>query len=98
MTNFYVTAKGVYFKAPRPADGSTAVQLFRFADNKVETIVPLASPIWFGVSVAPDERSILYTQVESRREQPDAGGAPVLTTLLSTLDRIVRLEIQETDT
>jgi hypothetical protein len=40
------------------------VQLFRFADNKDETIVPLASPIWFGVSVAPDERSILYTQVD----------------------------------
>ena len=64
MTNFYVTAKGVYFTPHAQPDGSTAVQLLRFADNKVETIAPLARPIWFGLSVSPDQRSILYTQVD----------------------------------
>ena len=63
-TNFYVTPKGVYF-TPRPKPGgTTAIELLRFADNKIETIAPLLTPIWFGLSVAPDERAFLYTQID----------------------------------
>jgi hypothetical protein len=46
------------------SDGSTAIQLLRFADGRIETIMILPKPIWFGLGVAPDERSILYAQVD----------------------------------
>jgi len=64
MTNIYVTGKGVYFTPHPNPDGSTSVQLLRFADGQVETIAALPKPIWFGLSVAPDDRAILYTQVD----------------------------------
>jgi len=64
ITNIFVTAKGVYFTPHARPDGSTAVNLLRFADGKVEAIAEISKPIWFGLSVSPDERSILYTQVD----------------------------------
>ena len=64
MTNFFVAKSGVYFTPHPNADGSTAVQLYRFASGKVETIAALPKPLWFGLSVSPDERSILYSQVD----------------------------------
>ena len=64
ITNLDVTATGIYV-TPRPkADGSTTVQRVRFADGKVETVAELPSAIWFGLSVSPDERTILYSQVD----------------------------------
>ena len=36
----------------------------RFSDGKVETIAVLPRKIWFGLSVSPDERSILFSQVD----------------------------------
>ena len=63
QTNFYVTSTGVYY-TPHLPDGGTAVDLLRFADGKIETIAALPKPIWFGLSVAPDERSILYSQID----------------------------------
>ena len=63
ITNLYVTGKGVYFTPHPNPDGSTAIQLLRFSDGKVETIAALPKPIWFGLSVSPDERSILYSPV-----------------------------------
>ena len=36
----------------------------RFAGGKVETIAVLSTPLWFGLSVSPDERSILFSQVD----------------------------------
>ena len=64
MTNFFVTPTGVYFTPRLKPDGSTAIQFLRFAGNKIETIATLPKPIWFGLSVAPDERSILFTQID----------------------------------
>jgi hypothetical protein len=63
-TNLYVTDKAIYV-TPRPKpDGSTTIDRLRFVDGKVETIAELPSPIWFGLSVSPDERTILYSQVD----------------------------------
>ena len=64
QTNFFVTAKGIYFTPRLKPDGSTAIQVLRFADGKVESIVTLPKPIWFGLGVSPDERAILFAQVD----------------------------------
>jgi dipeptidyl aminopeptidase/acylaminoacyl peptidase len=55
--------KGVYFLAPR-TDGTSAVQLLNFATGKVTTIAVIHRPTSFGLSVSPDERFVLYTQVD----------------------------------
>jgi len=36
----------------------------RFSDSKVKTIAVLPKEIWFGLSVSPDGRSILFSQVD----------------------------------
>ena len=64
MTNFYVSRNGVYFTPhPRP-DGSTTIELYRFATGKVETVATISKPIWFGLSVTADDSAILYTQID----------------------------------
>jgi Tol biopolymer transport system component len=63
ITNLYVTRTGVYFTPSPAADGSTTIQRRRFSDGKIETLATIRQPIWFGLSVSPDERSILYSQV-----------------------------------
>jgi len=63
-TNFAVGANGVYFTPHPKADGSTSIERLRYSDGQVETIAKLPKPLWFGLSVSPDERSILYSQVD----------------------------------
>jgi len=60
---FAVGRKGIYFVAPNP-DGSSAVQFQSFATCKVTTIALIQRSLEFGLSVSPDERFILYTQVD----------------------------------
>ena len=60
---FAVGRKGIYFVAPNP-DGSSAVQFQSFATGKVTTIALIQRSLEFGLSVSPDERFILYTQVD----------------------------------
>ena len=60
---FAVAVKGVYFVAPHP-NGTSAVQVLSFATSKVTTLGVIHRPVGFGLSVSPDERFILYTQVD----------------------------------
>ena len=46
QTNFFVSGKGVYFTPRLKSDGSTAIQLLRFADGKIETIVTRSGLAW----------------------------------------------------
>jgi hypothetical protein len=59
-----VGSTGVYFTPHPKPDGSTSVQKMRFSDGMVETITVLPREAWFGLSVSPDERSILFSQVD----------------------------------
>jgi hypothetical protein len=46
------------------ADGSSAVEFQSFATGKMTTIAMVHRQVLFGLSVSPDERFILYTQVD----------------------------------
>jgi Tol biopolymer transport system component/DNA-binding winged helix-turn-helix (wHTH) protein len=62
--NFAVSGKGLYLIA---LQGSTAsIQLFDVATRKTTLLHTLDRPVWFGFALSPDERSILFSQVDSR--------------------------------
>jgi len=60
---FAVARKGVYFVVSH-ADGTSAIQFLSFGIGKVTTAAVIHQPVEFGLSVSPDERFILYTQVD----------------------------------
>ena len=66
--NFVVVEQGIYFIPALNADdpdGGYSIQFFDFALGKVKTVAPLPTPrIWFGLAVSPDERTILYAQID----------------------------------
>jgi Tol biopolymer transport system component len=60
---FAVARRGIYFIAPH-SDRSSALQFQSFATSKVTTVAAIHRPIEPGLSVSPDERYVLYTQVD----------------------------------
>lgn len=64
MTNLFVTATAVWFTPRAGADGGTSLQRMRLSDGKVEIMARLPKQVWFGLSVSPDERSVLFAQVD----------------------------------
>jgi hypothetical protein len=60
---FAVSGKGIYFVDSQP-DGTSAVQFHSFATRKVTTISVIHRPVSWGLSVSPDERYVLYSQVD----------------------------------
>ena len=67
--NFSVTPQGIYFIQPPDRDypdRSYLLRFFDFASERVKTITSLPTSVafWGGISVSPDGRSILYTQVD----------------------------------
>lgn len=67
--NFWVSKTGVYFIAPENANGKAAIRFLPFSSSQPRTIaVTEKSPAW-GLSVSPDERSLLFAQLD--REEND---------------------------
>ena len=68
--NFVVAEQGIYFIPALNADdpdSGYSLQFFDFARDKVKTIARLPTPrgqISFGLAVSPNERTILYTQID----------------------------------
>ena len=67
--NFYVIPQGIYFIQAPDRDDSDRSYLLRFLDfasERVETIhsLPPGVRVFVGLTVSPDGRSILYTQVD----------------------------------
>ncbi len=68
--NFAVVERGVYFIPELRADDPDArysLQFFNFATNDIETVAVLETipgKIMVGLTVSPDERNIVYTQVD----------------------------------
>jgi Tol biopolymer transport system component/DNA-binding winged helix-turn-helix (wHTH) protein len=61
--NFAVTGKGIYLLAFR--QGVSSIEFFDFATRKTTVLHTLDRPFWFGFALAPDERSILFSKVDS---------------------------------
>ncbi len=67
--NFSVTPQGIYFIQPPATDEpgrSFLIRFFDFATGRATTIhsLPPGVRAYFGLTVSPDGRSILYTQVD----------------------------------
>jgi hypothetical protein len=61
---FALVHDGVYFIPDPGSDGKYAIQLLSFASGEVKTVAPISSPPFHGLTVSPDGRNLLYTQVD----------------------------------
>jgi Tol biopolymer transport system component len=61
---FSLVSGGIYFIPASGADGKSSLQFLSFATGKVKTIAPISGSPGEGLSVSPDGRFILYTQVD----------------------------------
>jgi Tol biopolymer transport system component/tRNA A-37 threonylcarbamoyl transferase component Bud32 len=61
-----VSASGIYFAGPRDSIAATIpLKLFRFSDSKVVEIGKFDKPLGLLFSVSPDEKWLVYTQLDS---------------------------------
>jgi Tol biopolymer transport system component/DNA-binding winged helix-turn-helix (wHTH) protein len=63
--NFAVTDKGIYLLAVRGSSHIGSIEFFDFATGKSTSLHTLDRPFWFGFALAPDERSILFSKIDS---------------------------------
>jgi eukaryotic-like serine/threonine-protein kinase len=63
--NFAVTGKGIYLLAFRSPLGSQ-IEFFDFATRRSTPLYTLDRPSWFGFALAPDERSIVFSKIDSQ--------------------------------
>ncbi len=59
---FAVTVKGVYFIAAPDARGVALLNFFEFDTGETRPIAALDKPLYIGLAVSPDGKTILYTQ------------------------------------
>jgi Tol biopolymer transport system component/DNA-binding winged helix-turn-helix (wHTH) protein len=62
--NFAVTSKGIYLLAQHGPFGS--IEFFDLATRKITRLYTLDRQFWFGFALSPDERAILFSQIDSR--------------------------------
>jgi Tol biopolymer transport system component len=64
--NFAVVDEGIYFiPTPDPANGYS-IQFLSFATRKITLITKIGKPVELGLSVSPDRKWILYSQIDER--------------------------------
>lgn len=63
--NFAVTDKGIYLLAVRGTPPVASIEFFDLATRKTTLLYTLDRPFWFGFALVPDERSILFSKVDS---------------------------------
>jgi len=62
--NFFVVARGIYFITPPTPDRRYFLRFLDLASGKVKTIAPAQPEPYIGLTVSPDERTLLYTVSE----------------------------------
>jgi Tol biopolymer transport system component len=62
--NFLVTLGGVWFLPPGRGRLSNTLSYHDFATGSTRVVYESASPLWAGLSISPDGRRLLVTQVE----------------------------------
>ena len=63
--NFAVGKRGLYFVAVADTGDKPSVDFFDFATGKRSTLARLDKPFWFGMTLSPDERSLVFPLVDS---------------------------------
>ncbi len=61
---FSLVNEGIYFIPEPGADGKSSIQFLSFATGKVKTVAPMSAPPFEGLSVSPDGRSLLFSQID----------------------------------
>ena len=61
---FSLVTDGIYFIPEPGADGKSFIQFLSFATAKVKTVAPMSSRSLEGLSVSPDGRSLLFSQID----------------------------------
>jgi Tol biopolymer transport system component len=56
--------EGIYFIPAPGGDGKSSIQFLSFATGKVKTVAPILKSPTEGLSVSPDGRSLLFSQVD----------------------------------
>ncbi len=56
--------QGIYFIPRREPTAGASIQFLNFADGKIRTIAAIAKPVFIGLTISPDGRSLLYTQID----------------------------------
>jgi hypothetical protein len=64
--NFALVPEGIYFIPRADAAGRSAVHFFSFASGKTRAVVEVGETKE-GISVSPDGRSLLYSEIDERR-------------------------------
>ncbi len=60
---YWVTEQGVYFV---PRANRTTIQFLRFSTGKIEKIVDLGKEAYYGLTVSPDGRWLVYSEIEQQ--------------------------------
>lgn len=60
---FAVTAKGIYYEQPEPG-GTASIRYLNFRNGRERKLAFTERPSVFGFSVSPDERHIVYSQID----------------------------------
>ena len=64
MQMYEVVEDGIYFIPELTPEGGSSIQFLRFATGAVERILSFEKEPYHGLSVSPDGRSILYSQMD----------------------------------
>jgi len=60
---FSLVNEGIYF-IPGPPFRKVSIQFLNFATGNVKTVAPMSAPYFAGLSVSPDGRSLLFSQID----------------------------------
>jgi hypothetical protein len=64
---FAVVNEGVYLITARNQDfrnPGASISFFNLANGKLTSVLASEKPIWYGISVSPDGKNILYSQLD----------------------------------
>ncbi len=64
LFHYCVGRDGIYFVVPPEAGGKRTIQFLDFSSGVTQIVTELEKPLHSGISVSPDGRYLLYTQVE----------------------------------
>ena len=62
--DYAVTNKGIYFTPRNGPDESSAVEFLDFVTGKTMQIVKITKALDLGLTISPDERTLLYSQFD----------------------------------